>query len=278
VVGIDGSATSRGALQWAVREAELLGAPLTLCHTNSVTGLAGTRRVPSGRSEDVLEHAIATVSQHLDQTRIAAILGYGDPARVLAQVSKDARLLSIGTHGYFAHAASLFEPLSMRIIAGALCPVVVHPLLAGPSGPFAGCVVVGVDGSAASRAALSFAADYAAGHALPLAAVHVTQPPDPWSTNPIFDDPRSGGRATDELLDAELARSGIAGRGIEIRLGAYSGRAVPGLLRAAGSAELLVIGARGAGSTPSGSLGPVAQHMVGNATCPVAVIPGAAQD
>jgi len=162
VVGIDGSATGRVALQWAVREAGLLGVPLTLCHTHSVTGLAGNRRVPAGHSEDILEHAIATVSQHLDQSRIAAFLGYGDPARVLAQISSDALLLSIGTHGYFVHAASLFEPLSMRIIAGAGCPVVVHPVLAGPSGPFAGCVVVGVDGSPASRAALDYAAAYAA--------------------------------------------------------------------------------------------------------------------
>jgi nucleotide-binding universal stress UspA family protein len=278
VVGIDGSATGRVALQWAVREASLLGVPLTLCHTHSVTGLAGTRRIPPRHSEDILEHAIATVSQHLDQSRITAFLGYGDPARVLAQVSADALLLSIGTHGYFVHAASLFEPLSMRIIAGAGCPVVVHPVLAGPSGPFAGCVVAGVDGSAASRAALRYAADHAAAHGLPLAAVHVSQPADPWSTSPILDDPLPGGRAADELLDAELSRSGVAGRGIEVRRGAYSGRAVPGLLRAAAGAELLAIGARGAGTTPGGSLGPVAQHMVGNATCTVAVIPAPAQD
>ncbi|MDQ1653624.1 MAG: hypothetical protein QOI35_2824 [Cryptosporangiaceae bacterium] len=272
VVGIDGSPTSRAALRWATREAEHLGTPLTLCHTHSVIGLAGTRRVPASLSEDVLDRAVATASGHLGPERVGAILGYGDPARVLAQVSKDARLLSIGTHGYFAHGASLFEPLSMRIISSAPCPVVVHPVLAGPSGPFAGSVVAGVDGSATARAALEFAAAHALAHGLPLVAVHIAQPADPWAGNPLLDEPAPGGADAEELLAAELALAAVAGA--EVTPASFTGRAVPGLLRAAAGAVLLVIGARGSGSGLLGHLGSVAQHMIGNATCPVAVIPG----
>jgi nucleotide-binding universal stress UspA family protein len=230
--------------------------------------------VPASLSEDVLEHAVATAAQHIDADRIGAVLGYGDPARVLSQVSKDARLLSIGTHGYFAHGASLFEPLSMRIISGASCPVVVHPVLAGPSGPFAGQVVVGVDGSPAARSALAFALGHAAAHGLALAAVHITPSQGTWVTNPLLDEPQP---TADDMLASELEAHSADYPGVQITPAGFTGRAVPGLLRAAAGAELLVIGARGAGSGNRGLLGSVAQQMIGNATCPVAVIPGPAQ-
>jgi nucleotide-binding universal stress UspA family protein len=272
VVGIDGSPTSRAALRWATREAELLDAPLTLCHTHPVTGLAGTRRVTVGLGEDVLEHAVATASQHLDEARIAAILGYGDPARVLAQVSRGARMLAIGTHGYFAHGASLFEPLSLRIIAGAACPVVVHPMLAGQNGPFADHVVVGVDGSPASRAALGFAYSHAATHDRPLAAVHIAAEDDVWTANPLLEPRLIAEPEAEMMLAAETEAYAAMFQGVLTKKAVYTGRAVPGLLRAIAGAELLVIGDRGRGGARRSLLGSVAQHMVGNATCPVAVI------
>jgi nucleotide-binding universal stress UspA family protein len=271
VVGVDGSATSRAALRWGTRQAELLGAPLTLCHTHSITGLTGTRRVATG-GEDVLEHAVATAAQHIDRARISPVLGYGDPARVLSRVSRGAGMLAIGTHGYFAHGASLFEPLSLRIINGAACPVVVHPLLAGQNGPFAGHVVVGVDGSASSRAALGFAYAHAATHHRPLVAIHVCPDDDAWATSTLLGRVRRNEPLAEALLETELSPYDSMFEGVVTKRAVYTGRAVPGLLRASAGAAILVIGDRGQPGPACTLLGSVAQHMVGNATCPVAVI------
>jgi nucleotide-binding universal stress UspA family protein len=191
---------------------------------------------------------------------------------VLAHVSRGAGLLAIGTHGYFAHGASLFEPLSLRIIAGAACPVVVHPLLAGQNGPFRGHVVVGVDGSPASRAALGFAYAHAATHGRPLAAIHVSPDDDAWATSGLLGRARRGEPLGQTLLAAELEPYDEMFQGVETKRAVYTGRAVPGLLRASAGADILVIGDRGQPGPACTLLGSVAQHMVGNATCAVAVI------
>jgi nucleotide-binding universal stress UspA family protein len=274
VVGVDGSPTGRAALQWATREAHLLNAPLIICHVHPLTGLAGAPRVPVGLEEELLNQAVATATRRVDDDHVVAVRGFGDPAQVLARLSLGARMLVIGTHGSFTHGGSLFAPLSSRIISRASCPVVSIPLIAGASGTFRGHVVVGVDGSAASRDALAFGFAHAARHNRPLAAVHVSPEPagDFWTDDTLLETHFTEEPRAETLLAVEVEPWESKHPDVPTKRAVYGGRAVPGLLRAAAGADLLVVGDRGRRLAVRTVLGSVAQQMIASATCPVAVI------
>jgi len=274
VVGIDASDTSRAALRWAIGEARLLDAPLTICHVHAVAGLAGTRPVSVNFGEETLRRARADAAHSLGAERVVAALRYGEPARALARLSDGARMLVIGTHGSFAHGARLYAPLSARIINRAHCPAVAIPLMAGHVGPFSGHVVVGVDGSAPARKALAFGFGYAAKHGLPLAAVHVTDEPagDYWTDDELLETHFAEEPHAEVLLATEAGPWEASYPDVHVKRAVYAGNVVPGLLRAASGARLLVVGDRGRGLAASTVLGSVAQHMVGSVTCPVAVV------
>jgi nucleotide-binding universal stress UspA family protein len=279
VVGIDGSATSRAALAWALREARLLEAPLTICHVHPVAGLAGTHPVGADVGAETLERAETTAVHALGPDRVTAALRHGDAARGLARIAEGARMLVIGTHGSMSHGARLFAPLSLRIITRAPCPVVAVPLMAGRTGPFAGHVVVGVDGSATAREALEFGFAHASRHGLPLAAVHVTDEPsgDYWTDDQFLDTHFAEEPPAETLLATEVEPWELRYPDVPTKRAVYSGQVAPGLLRAAAGAQLLAVGDRGRGLAARTVLGSVAQHMVGAVTCPLAVVRAATE-
>jgi nucleotide-binding universal stress UspA family protein len=274
IVGIDGSPTGRAALAWALREARLLEAPLTICHVHPVAGLAGTHPVSDDLGAEIVERAETTAINALGADRVTAALRHGDTARGLARIAAGAQMLVIGTHGSMSHGARLFAPLSLRIIARARCPVVAVPLMAGRTGPFAGHVVVGVDGSATAREALEFGFTYASRHGLPLAAVHVTDEPsgDYWTDDKFLETHFAEEPRAETLLATEVEPWELRHPDVPTKRAVYSGQVVPGLLRAAAGARLLVVGDRGRGLAATTVLGSVAQHMVGGVTCPLAVV------
>lgn len=138
----------------------------------------------------------------------------------------------------------------------------------------AGRIVVGVDGSELSRAALRWAAEEARFRGMTLDVVLAWR--HPYSTFvPAFDVPaveelEGAARATllDLMRDAQLSEtSEPAASAIPIE-----GPAAPALVEAAIGADLLVVGARGVGAFRGMLLGSVSQHCVTHATCSVAVI------
>lgn len=139
-------------------------------------------------------------------------------------------------------------------------------------------IVVGVDGSSGSRAALRFAAEEARlRHAdldilisweypvLGSVPVHVLLP--------SASDMEGAAQATiDDILEAE----GLAATGADdltIRSLITEGPAAPALIAASTDADLLVVGSRGHGGFTGLLLGSVSQHCVTNAVCPVVVVP-----
>jgi len=52
-------------------------------------------------------------------------LGYGHPAQVLIEASKEADLLVVGSHGHGAFTGMLVGSVSIHCVTGAFCPVVV---------------------------------------------------------------------------------------------------------------------------------------------------------
>ncbi|MFJ3921760.1 universal stress protein [Streptomyces sp. NPDC090022] len=129
-------------------------------------------------------------------------------------------------------------------------------------------VMVGVDGSQESRAAVTWAAREAALRDVPLDLLHVEEwteaPGDRFSPQP---DTRSAALLHDA---AELARKNQPS--VEVGTRSVRGRARDVLARAADEAELTVLGSRGLGGVSGFLVGSVSLAVVGTARHPVVLV------
>ena len=85
-------------------------------------------------------------------------------------------------------------------------------------------------------------------------------------------------QAAEELLARAGSRVREQHAGLRVDVEVLPEEAVPGLIRLAGDAALLVVGARGLSRFSSVLIGSVSQSMVAHAACPVVVFRGAAEE
>jgi nucleotide-binding universal stress UspA family protein len=137
-------------------------------------------------------------------------------------------------------------------------------------------IIVGVDRSDASAAALRWAVDEARRADASLLVVHAHLPPLARGRTPRDAEVTVGARS-DEAALARLTSfidaSGADIEGLPITHRIHVGRAADGLLDAARTASLLVVGSRGAGGFEGLLLGSTAEHCARHAVCPVVVVP-----
>ena len=141
-----------------------------------------------------------------------------------------------------------------------------------PSGDGERRIVVGVDGSAPSQAALAWAVKQAALTGAVVDAVIAWEVPANYSflvQVPV--DINYADIAAQVVTDAIAEVSG-PGEQVKIRSMPTEGSPARVLLDASKGAELLVVGFRGHGGFTEALLGSVSQHCVHHATCPVVVI------
>jgi len=128
-------------------------------------------------------------------------------------------------------------------------------------------IVVGVDNSPGSRAALGWALAQARLTGARVEAVAAWRQPATYEYSygaiPF--------PAPDDSAVAEAV--GTAQQPVDVRLKVVHGPAAQVLLEAAAGAELLVVGSRGHGAFAGMLLGSVSQHCTQHAPCPVVVIP-----
>ena len=133
-----------------------------------------------------------------------------------------------------------------------------------------GYVVVGVDGSPASKSALMWAMKFAS--ALGHEVIAVTGFVIPWTIflAPTYQDEDYAHDAEMMLVSAVAeAQRMVPGVSVESRL--IQERPSVALTMAAHGAELLVVGAHGHGALPDVHIGTVANACVNHAPCPVLV-------
>lgn len=138
-------------------------------------------------------------------------------------------------------------------------------------------VLVGVDGSASSLAAVDIAAREAEVRQLPLRVVHAfTWPLMHVSLEPPPLSPPEGGlrNQAQRILDEAVARARATAPGIEVNGEIITGDAAPVMLSCVRSASLVVIGDRGLGGFSGLLVGSVAVKLVSHSTCPVVVARG----
>jgi nucleotide-binding universal stress UspA family protein len=134
-------------------------------------------------------------------------------------------------------------------------------------------IVVGVDGSPGSLAALRVATDEARLHNAPLRVVmawQLTWPEMAIETPRLYEQSQARARAQ---LDAALAV--LAGNDAEVQITAelVSGHPVTVLVEATRDATMLVVGTRGTSGVAGAFVGSVAHAVIHRAHCPVLVVP-----
>src|SRR4051812_38563558 len=131
VVGVDGSAGGRRALEWAVREADTRGGAVQAVTAWSWDGLEFepvTAINPQEAREEatrLLDHEVrALVSRHGSHIPVAAEVVEGRPADVLAAAGRAPDLLVLGSHGHSRVRHTVLGSVSEECIRKATCPVV----------------------------------------------------------------------------------------------------------------------------------------------------------
>ncbi|WP_055691218.1 universal stress protein [Streptomyces prasinus] len=274
IVGIDPREQAVPALAWAADEAARRRSSLRL--VVAVPPLPGGQHVdaPWNRSmlrvqgESALAEAAATVRALYAEVPLTTELLDGVPAEALCRKAARARMVVVGSRR-LSRPEELFSAgsVAVPVSAQADCPVVVvrEPERAGRRHPR---LVVGVDGSASSRAALAFAVEEAALHGAALYAVWV------WR-RPVV----SFGDEAAELDERRrvLAET-VAGRGerypdVEISHEVLRGHPVEELALASIDALVVVVGRHGRGGYSGMRLGSVVHGLLHRAECPVITVP-----
>lgn len=261
VVGVDGSELSFEAATWAADEAVRRKAPLHLLITNDDPARAeyvGTALREAGTR-------CRARSPELDLTESVTT---GHPVEELVNRSSTAQMTVLGSRGHGPVATALLGSVSKSVTEHSAGPVVIVRGKGAASGP----VVVGVDGSPYSTAALGFAFEAAQlrdAELLVLRAWHSA------AEDYELDDSGTRERVQD-LVERRLHEqvTGWAEKypGVRIREVALRGHPVALLTDASKDAQLLVVGHRGIGGFEELLLGSVANGVVHHATGPVAVV------
>jgi nucleotide-binding universal stress UspA family protein len=139
IVGIDGSAHSRHALEWAATEAALRGVPLTVLTVHQVvTGYRGGAVVyPEDRN--LAGQALKAAQQETDDVfgrpgvsrppsvTVRAVSGIPAEELLAAAADADADMIVVGSRGTGGFRKLLMGSVSSQVTHHAHCPVVVIP-------------------------------------------------------------------------------------------------------------------------------------------------------
>lgn len=145
--------------------------------------------------------------------------------------------------------------------------------------PFAGRVVVGIDGSDRSLEALDWAARYAASVEAELTVTHGWEMPIGSVRTMSYD-----AQVVDEahaaglvLLDDAVRHAREAVPGLEVHSALVPGGPVRSLLQASATARCVVVGSRGRGALANVLLGSTSDTVAARAECPAIVVPTGAR-
>lgn len=134
VVGIDGSAGSRRALDWALDEARARHATVTVVHAWQPAFTGGLEFVApiddetlGLRAKDTVEAALAAANTAGLPRPVETKIVTGSPASAILDAATDASLAVVGTRGLGGFSALLLGSVSQHVLHHATGPVVVVP-------------------------------------------------------------------------------------------------------------------------------------------------------
>ena len=265
VVGYDGSSAGDAALDAATAEAAARDVPLrVMTVVEPVAYTAEYRRL----SEETAARAGARAGAVLGPARVEHTTEVGDPAAELLAACRPDDLLVVGTHGHRPVARVLLGSTSTTVSAHAPCAVLV---VRGARVRRTGPVVVGVDGSAGSVAAVAYAAELAAREQTGLTAV-LALPPTTDAMGFVTGPYETQVEAARQLLSQSVAAGAKDHPEVPVTTVVVQTHPVEALLRHARDARVVVVGSRGHGALASLVIGSVSREMLQHSPAPVVVV------
>ncbi|PRX45205.1 nucleotide-binding universal stress UspA family protein [Prauserella shujinwangii] len=285
VAGVDGSASGVHAAAWAAAEAGRRNEVLRLVHayvvpTRGYPGfLVSVQELREGlrtQGRDWLREAKEAAERAEPRARVETELVEAEAVPALLHESREAHLIVLGSRGLGGFTGMLVGSVAVALAAHGHCPVaVVRAQRLDDPPPQDGPVVVGVDGSEASSAAVELAYEEASLRGAPLIAVHT------WSdaafdttlqAYPLAADPARVDEEERLTLAEQLAGWQEKYPDVPVERVVTRGRPVRTLLDYAERAQLVVVGSRGRGGFTGMLLGSTSRALVTHAACPVLVV------
>jgi nucleotide-binding universal stress UspA family protein len=282
VVGYDGSSSSHDALRWATTEAVRTMAPLRIVEAFELVVYSRPspgHTVPLEALRTARGKGLSAVAEiirlHHPQLHVDTVLAEGPAPEALLEQAEHARLVVLGSRGLGGWSGLLAGSVAVQVTTHAHCPVIVIPADLRPHAHEGPTVVVGVDGSKASAAAIEFAFDQAEALHAQVIALHA------WTTPFLtYADGASmlgfdADKVTTEmrLLVAESVAGPAAEHpDVSVTTELVSGSPAQALIRRSESADLVVVGSRGRGGFTGLLLGSVSQNVLHHSQCPIAIV------
>ncbi|OLR94754.1 hypothetical protein BJP25_12085 [Actinokineospora bangkokensis] len=285
MVGIDGSAAALDAVRWGADAAARRGLPLRLVHACAPVPLRHSRSTTDAadhvdllvdRGTQFLREAVAFATHARPGLQTEVDLRVGHPVEVLLDAATGARVLVTATRGVGGIREAVLGSVSSAVAEHAGCPVVV---VRGRDGadPAARVwpVVVGVDGTPASEAAVAVAFEEAAVRGVSLLAVHTWSDvafSGLWTALPLVIDWDAVEADEQRLLDERLAGWQEKHPDVTVIRQVCRARPAHRLVELSHEAGLVVVGSRGHHRYAGVGLGSTSRAVLHAAHCPVAVV------
>ncbi|MFF9771550.1 universal stress protein [Streptomyces sp. NPDC014636] len=279
--GVDGTAESLAALDWAAREAVRRGLPLRVLHAWRYAEALATadRDTQKGWVSQGVAEAVGLVAERHPGLTVSTDVVEGGAAHALADAAAGAEMLVLGSRGHGPVVGFLLGSVGQQVIAEAARPVVLVRAEDEPTAEAAGRdVVVGQHGGPEDSAAtLRFAFETAAARGATVRAVRA------WTLPPVFAYSPGSLKLLDDAGGLEpYEKQALAGalepwreRFPEVPVAEHveMGSAGQVLLSMSGRAQLMVVGRRAHRTAVGARIGSVAHGVLHHAGCPVAVVP-----
>lgn len=282
VVGVDGSPEAEIAIEWAAQEAVLHDVPLTLAHVApsirslswyEITVADELEGMTARRSRELVTEATGIAERSVSSMGPLTLIdhiGTGNAVSALSDLSKNAQMIVVGSRGLTRIGRAILGSVSSALIRHAHCPVaVVHPKADPRVQSAKAPVVVGIDGSPASEAAVAVAFDEASRREVDLVAVHA------WDDLTVYAFPSEEWTKyrpqAEEVLAERLAGWQERYPDVHIQRAVVRDRPADQLLVQADAAQLVVVGSHGRGGFAGMMIGSVAQKVAQLAQAPVIV-------
>ena len=218
--------------------------------------------------------ATATASAHAinPHSTVTTSLPPGFASALWSPPRTTPRMVVLGAVGHGLLSRATIGAVAQQVAAHATCPVVIVGHEGHTEAPHHR-VVVGVDGSPSSMAALHTAFDTPRPARAELVVVHAWEakgPEDPTlqtdSSWPAYESD------LEQAVSREIATSSAEHPAVKVRARGGAQRPVAALIQAADTADLVVVGARGTGGFPGLHLGSVSSRLLGRTACPLVVV------
>lgn len=278
-VGFDGSPEAYEALRWGAAEALTRSCELeiTECYRPPVASDVYAGWVPAEAYSAIEQAAGAqvlkarnVVASEYPELTVTTSLRAGAPAPLLVEEpTGEQELIVLGASSHRGASAFWLGSTPRAVVRRANCPVVVVRGATGRDAPDR--VVVGIDGSVASRQAVLWAAAEADLHGVELRVVHAWEYPYMAVTT------RESQARDLTRVDAACVLEEAVAYAREVCGSAVTDALVEdspasGLLGAVRDGDLLVLGSRGRGALQAGMFGSTVNSVLDHAAIPVVVL------